>query len=97
MNKPYIQGIERVEILKRTSRFTERLKDVELRIGPFDETHIGLAQFTKNPLVGFYHGGNLDPRAILDLAKKASGRYLTVQVVSVTSLEINEIHVYGEK
>ena len=70
---------------------------MELRIGGFDETHLGLAQFTRNPLVGFYHGGNQDPRAAFDLSKAASGRYLTFQLVSVTFLEINEIYVYGEQ
>ena len=97
MSKICSQGIKQVEILKRTSAFTERLKDLELRIGSFDETTLGLAQFTKNPLAGFYHGGNQDPRAIFDLSKMASGRYLTIQTVSLTLLEINEVYIYGEK
>ena len=97
MRKICSQGIKQVESLKRTSAFTERLKDLELRIGSFDETTLGPAQFAKNRLVGFYHGGNQEPRAIFVLSKMASGRYLTIQTVSLALLEINEVNVYGEK
>ena len=97
VNTIFIQGIKRVEILKRTTRLTWRLKNVELRIGSFDETSRGLARFTRNPLVGFYLGGNYETRATFDLSKGASGRYLTFQVVSDTFLEINEVYLYGEK
>ena len=92
------QGIKRVELLKRINKIelTVRMRRVELRIGRYDETAVGLAQFKRNPLAGYYAGENAEQRAIFEIPNGASGKYVTFQTVADNaSLEINEIYIFN--
>ena len=95
----HAQNMTMVQVLKRTeaahaSNVSTRFAEVELRIGNEDESGSGVQQLTQNPIVGLYPGANLEPLATFQLQPPASGRFLTLQILSANSLEIGELSVY---
>ena len=89
------QGVERVVVIKRNLAGTEiRFKGIELRMGNADESGKDTVQLSANPLVGFHQGPVSDRVVIIEFFNKATGRYLTLQTIEATQLEIAEIDVF---
>ena len=87
-----------MEVFKRllNSEVIQRFANVELRIGNHNQSGKGAVHLTENPLVGCHVGGDLDPEpAIFVLDKPADGRYLTLQIVDGTYLDVGELTVYN--
>ena len=92
-----LQNIQRVEVLKRLKNtvFIMRFKDVQLRIGMHDLSEDGSGHFDKNPLVGHYAEGNMEPVAVFEMPLGGvTGRFLTLQKIGLGVLEIAEVYVY---
>ena len=73
-----------------------RFAEVELRIGNNDESAKGTHQLNGNELVGFYPKASLEPIAVFELPTPATGRFLTLQILSANYMEISEIYVFNE-
>ena len=71
-----------------------RFRGIEIRIGNEDESGDGTVQLQRNPLVGYYEGGNSEATASIQLDTISSGRYLTVQNVVQEYLEIAEVYIF---
>ena len=94
-----LQNIHKVEIFKRqpNANVIQRFANVELRIGNHDQSGKGAVRLTDNPLVRVHVGGDLDPEpAIIELERPADGRYLTLQIVAQSVLDVGELTVYNE-
>ena len=94
-----LQNMHRVEIFKRqpNENVIQRFANVELRIGNHDQSGKGPVRLTDNPLVKVHVGGDLDPEpAIIELERPADGRYLTLQIVAQSVLDVGELTVYNE-
>ena len=86
-----------VHVQKRSAEnVLKRFAEVELRIGNNDESGKGAQKLSGNKLVGFYPAANLEPIAAFELQTQASGRFLTLQILSANYMEISEIYVFNE-
>ena len=56
-----------------------RFANIELRIGNEDHSDSGPVRLSGNPVVAFYEGGIIERRAVFQLSRPATGRYLTLQ------------------
>ena len=93
----YVQDIQRVEVQKRVknSVVIMRFANVELRIGVHDQSEDGSRPFDKNPLVGHYAEGTLDPMVVFQMPPGGvTGRFLTLQMIGSGILDVGELYVF---
>ena len=72
-----------------------RFANIELRIGNEDHSDSGPVRLSGNPVVAFYEGGIIERRAVFQLSRPATGRYLTLQMdeSDTNILDASEIFV----
>ena len=90
--KNELQNIIKVEVIKRNG-YTSRFKTVEVRIGNIDYAGSGYIHLDGNPLVGYFEGPNSNITSNFIVDPAASGRYVTIQAIQSTYLDIDEILV----
>lgn len=82
-----------------TKYFARRFQNIELRIGNNREkttTEAAAVQLSRNPLVGYYNGNNLDEKAIFRLETGAHGRFLTLQLIGTNYLDVWDMDVFNQ-
>ena len=87
-----MQKIIEVKVLKREDQ-PGRFENIELRIGNHNSTGMGLQHFSANPLVGSMGPGNKDLEHVFKMARPVNGRFLTLQMLEKSYLEVDEIFV----
>ena len=92
----YHQNIAKVEVIKRNA-YASRFKTVELRIGNIDYAGSGYIHLDGNPLVGYFEGPDSNTTTNYILDPLAFGRYVSIQAIQSTQLDIDEILVYASR
>ena len=87
-----MQNVTEIKLVKNGPR-TDRMRDLELRIGNVDKSSSAQVHFSNdNPLVGTMGAHNTNMEEVFPISPPSNGRYLTIQSVGSEYLCIEEVY-----
>ena len=88
--------VQTVIIINRKDCCGDRLKSVEVRVGPNEATKTGESHILRNSLCGRYSGPGSNGEIVnITCSAAIEGKYVTVQIMENIQVNFAEVEVFG--